>query len=99
MTESNKNIPDQRQQPNEPMTDQMYLELVEQLNDKFKDFEYLKNKLLMQNGEMKKEIITAYSLIRVLDNLISNAYEIDADIVCFSEITRGHLSHAVNSYL
>ena len=97
MTESNKNAT--LQQTVEPMTDQMYLELVEQLNDKFKDFEYLKNKLLMQNQEMKKDIITAYSLIRVLDNLINQSYEIDADIICFSEITRSQLSQVVNNYI
>ena len=75
-----------------PMSDGYYLEAMEQLNEKFKEIEYIKSKIMSQNESLKKEIMTLYGLIRVLDNMITDSYEFPNEIVCLSEIIRGHAS-------
>jgi len=74
------------------MAEGYYLDAMNQLNEKFKEIEYIKNKIMNQNESLKKELISLYGLIRVLDNMITDSYEFPSEIVCLSEIIRGHAS-------
>lgn len=82
-----------------PMNEQMYLDLVNQLKDKFDNNEYLMKRIQKQNMELKKEIVTAFGCMRILDNLIHNSYGVDGDIVSLSESLRGHLSTFVEDII
>tara|TARA_Y100000114_G_C11678414_1_gene287391 strand:- start:257 stop:550 length:294 start_codon:yes stop_codon:yes gene_type:complete len=77
----------------------MYLDAMNQLQKKFDEIEYIKAKLTIQNTELKKEVITAYGLSRVLDNLINNCFEVDMEVVCLSESLRGHLSNLIDDII
>lgn len=77
----------------------MYLEAMNQLQKKFDEIEYIKAKLTIQNTELKKEILTAYGLSRVLDNLINNCFDVDMEVVCLSESLRGHLSNVIDDII
>lgn len=86
-------------QQQKPMTEQMYIEMTQQLKDKYDEMEYLKIKLNDQNKDLKKEIITAYGMCRVMDNLIHQSYDIDSDIVSLCEALRGHLSNVIDDII
>ena len=75
-----------------PMNEGYYLDAMNQLKEKFDNNEYLMKRIQKQNMELKKEIMTAFGCMRILDNLIHNSYGVDGDIVCLSESLRGHLS-------
>lgn len=80
-------------------SEQMYLEMCDQLKKKYDEVEYIKVKLTMQNTDLKKEILTAYGLSRVLDNLINNCFDVDMEVVCLSESLRGHLSNVIDDII
>jgi len=82
-----------------PMNEQMYLDMVNQLKDKFDNNEYIMKRIQKQNIELKKEIVTAFGCMRILDNLIHNSYGADADIMLLSESLRGHLSDFVEDMI
>jgi len=80
-------------------TEAMYLDMVNQLKEKFDNNEYLMKRIQEQNTELKKEIITAYGISRILDNLINNCFDIDTEIICLSESLRGHLSTVIEDII
>ena len=82
-----------------PMTEGYYLEAMEQLKEKFDNNEYLMKRIQKQNLELKKEIVTAFGCMRILDNLIHNCYSVDGDIISLSESLRSHLSSAVEDLI
>ena len=82
-----------------PMNEGYYLDAMNQLKEKFDVNEYLMKKIQKQNLELKKEIVTAFGCMRILDNLIHNSYGVDGDIVCLSESLRGHLSDYLDNII
>jgi len=46
--------------------------------------------------ELKKEIITSYGFIRVIDNLLENLYDVPNEIIVLIECLRGHLSNIID---
>lgn len=79
------------------MSSQNYLDAMEQLNEKFKEVEYLKKKMEEQNEQLKKELITCYGCIRLIDNLIDQDEEVDLNIKMMCDILRQHLSVFFNN--
>ena len=74
------------------MLENQYLELATQLQDKFNENEKLVNRITQNNVDLKKKIMVAYSLIRIIDS----GEFIDADDTkVFIEMLRGHLSKMV----
>ena len=102
MSEKKKTEVKNEQKKNEEKkaeTEQMYLEMCDQLKKKYDEVEYMKTKLTMQNTDLKKEILTAYGISRLLDNLISNCYDVEMEVVCLSESLRGHLSNVIDDII
>ena len=82
----------EKKEEEKPMTEGYYLEAMEQLKEKYDLNEYLMKKMEMRLTEIKKELCSAYGLVRVLDNMIGKCYGVDSDIITISESLRGHLS-------
>ena len=82
----------EKKEEEKPMTEGYYLEAMEQLKEKYDLNEYLMKKMEMRLTETKKELCSAYGLVRVLDNMIGKCYGVDSDIITLSESLRGHLS-------
>jgi len=82
----------EKKEEEKPMTEQMYLDMVDQLKEKYDLNEYLMKKMEIRLTEIKKELCSAYGLVRVLDNMIGKCYGVDGDIITLSESLRGHLS-------
>tara|TARA_R100000773_G_scaffold43076_1_gene41062 strand:- start:993 stop:1313 length:321 start_codon:yes stop_codon:yes gene_type:complete len=74
------------------MLENEYLELAQQLQDKFNANERLVNRITRNNIDLKKKIMVAYSLIRIID---SGEFIDVNDTKVFIEMLRGHLSKMV----
>mgnify|MGYP003112370559 CR=1 FL=1 len=73
------------------MKDGMYLDAMNQLQKKFDENEKIIKSLKESNNELYKEVISAYGVIRLIDNYIEPdevSYEVKTLIDCL----RGHLS-------
>jgi len=69
-----------------------YLELVKQLKDKYDANEALVERISRNNINLKKHIMVAYSLTRIVDD---GDFVDPTDHKVFLEILRGHLSRVV----
>lgn len=85
--------------PEAIMTEQMYLEMVNQLKEKFDLNEYLMKKMELRVLELKKELFSSYGIIRLLDNMIHQSYNIDGDIITLCESLRTHLSTVIEELI
>ncbi len=79
------------------LNDEAMKEMADQLLEKFKDCEYLTNKLSRENIEIKKDLITLYGLIRTIDTLVEGI-SIDACINNLIEVARGIASQYVEEH-
>ena len=79
------------------LNDQAMKEMADQLMEKFKDCEYLSNKLSRENVDLKKDIMTLYGLIRSLDTLI-DGMPIDPIVSNFVDVMRGIASEYIDEY-
>ena len=79
------------------LNDQAFLEMSNQLMEKFRDNEYLTEKLMSENIELKKNLATLYGLIRSLDSLVDGA-GVDPIICNFIEVARGISSEYMNQH-
>ena len=74
------------------MNSSEYLEMANQLKEKFDENEKLVNRITQNNVELKKKIMIAYSLIRIID---SGEFIDSSDTQVFIEMLRAHLSKMV----
>ena len=77
-----------------------YLELVAQLQEKYTEIEAKMCSIERLEKIMKKELITAYGVVRLLDHLIdTNPIGYDNEIIVLVEMLRGVLSDCVDRHL
>ena len=74
------------------MSSQNYLEAMEQLNKKFKEVEDIQKKATEKKDELVKEILTIYGVVRILDNLVNNSFEVPHEVQVLTDVLRGHIS-------
>ena len=74
------------------MNSSEYLEMANQLKTKFEENEKLVNRIIENNVDLKKKIMVAYSLIRIIDY---GEFIDSSDTQVFIEMLRGHLSKIV----
>lgn len=68
-----------------------YLELCDQLKDRFEKNEIELIKFRNTNATLMKEIMTSYGMIRIIDNIAEND-EISMELKTLIECLRTHLS-------
>lgn len=82
------------------MLEQEYLEMVNQLKDKYDEITDKLDRIELQDLDMKKDLITAYGVVRMLDNLISNSHvPYDNEVVVIVEVLRGLLSNYMDRHI
>ena len=80
--------------------EQEYLEMVNQLKDKYDEITDKLDRIELQELDMKKDLITAYGVVRMLDNLISNSHiPYDNEVVTIVEVLRGLLSNCMDRHI
>lgn len=80
------------------ITDEAMKEMAEQLKEKYDEIISGNKKLLEQNVNLKKDLITLYSLLRIIDNLIDDE-DVDTSIRVIVELGRGLASTMLDHYI
>tara|TARA_R110000823_G_scaffold234646_2_gene360847 strand:- start:1328 stop:1621 length:294 start_codon:yes stop_codon:yes gene_type:complete len=77
------------------MTEGMYLEAMEQLQEKFNTFN--KKRIIIENKNkmLAKELLTCYGMVRIIDSLI-NPENTDFEIMMTIDVLRGYMSSMVD---
>ena len=78
------------------MKEGMYLDAMDQLQKKFNENEEIIEKLKQKNSSLLKDIISAYGVIRLIDNYI-DPDEISYEVKTLIDCLRGHLSDIVEN--
>ena len=77
-----------------------YLDLVKQLKDKYDEITDKLDSIERKDKELRKDFITAYGVVRILDHLIDiNPVSYDPEIVVLVESLRGFLSDSVDKHI
>tara|TARA_R110000823_G_scaffold183486_3_gene316113 strand:- start:1929 stop:2183 length:255 start_codon:yes stop_codon:yes gene_type:complete len=82
------------------MMEQDYLDMVGQLKLKYDEIEAKMNSIERLEKIMKKDLITAFGVVRLLDHLMdTSVVPYDNEIVVLVEMLRGVLSDCVDRHL
>ena len=77
-----------------------YLELCNDLKTKYDEITDKLDKIELQELQLKKDFISCYGVVRVLDNLISNSHvPYDNEILVIVEVLRGLLSNCMDRHI
>ena len=77
-----------------------YLELCNDLKNKYDEITDKLDRIELQELDMKKDLITAYGVVRMLDNLISNSHvPYDNEVVVIVEVLRGLMSNCMDRHI
>ena len=77
-----------------------YLELCNDLKTKYDEITDKLDRIELLELDMKKDLITAYGVVRMLDNLISNSHiGYDNEVVTIVEVLRGLLSNCMDRHI
>lgn len=79
----------------EPMNEGMYLEAMEQLQEKFNIFNKKRIVIENKNKLLAKELLSCYGMIRIIDSLI-NPENTDYEVMLSVDILRGYMSKLVD---
>jgi hypothetical protein len=90
MAETNKNMTDAKN-----MTEGEYLELANQLKESFDEKDKQVEILLSQNEEIKKDFISLYGMLRVLNYYADG--NVDEPILTLIESARGFASSIIDN--
>lgn len=74
------------------------LEMAEDCKQRIEEKNEELEKLKIENHELKKEIMTAYGFVRILDNLLEECI-IEREVKNISDILRTHLSNLFDKIL
>ena len=80
--------------------EQMYLDMVNQLKLKYEEITSKLESIERRDKELRKDFMTAYGTVRLLDHLISSSpVGFDDEVVIMVEVLRGFLSDCVDSHI
>ena len=78
------------------MTEQQYLEMANHLKQTYDKMEEKLLRSEIKIIDLKKELMTAYGLVRIIDNILDNLYEVPHEVVVLIECLRGNLSDSMD---
>tara|TARA_R110001599_G_scaffold149739_1_gene333745 strand:- start:829 stop:1134 length:306 start_codon:yes stop_codon:yes gene_type:complete len=82
--------------PSEEINENEYLEMSNHFKKLYDDLSEKNFSQDIKIMDLKKELITVYGFIRVIDNILDSLYEVPHEIVVLIEIIRGHLSNFID---
>ena len=82
------------------MMEQDYLDMVNQLQQKYNEVESKMETILNMEKIIKKDLLVAYGVSRLLDHLMDTSVEdYDNEIIVLVEMLRGILSDSVDRHI
>ena len=84
---------------NDNITEGQYIEMANHLKETYDKISEKLFKSEIKIMELKKEIITAYGLVRIIDNILEHLYDVPHEVVVLVECLRSHLSEVMDKEL
>ncbi len=81
------------------ITDQAMKEMADQLKAKYDEITESNRKLALQSEYLKKDLITLYSILRILDTMTNEELDIDPSFLSLIEIGRGIASSMLDMHI
>ena len=82
------------------MMEQEYLEMVQQLKDKYDEITSKLDRIEAMEMNMKKDICSTYGIVRMLDHLISTSHvPYDTEVITIIEVLRGMMSDMMDRHI
>jgi len=82
------------------MMEQDYLEMVNQLKEKYDEITAKLDKIELLELDIKKDMISCYGIVRILDHLISTSMGgYDTEVITIIEVLRGMLSDCMDKHI
>jgi hypothetical protein len=82
------------------MMEQEYLEMVQQLKEKYDTITSKLDKIELMELDIKKDMISCYGVVRILDHLISTSMVgYDNEVITIVEVLRGMLSDCMDKHI
>ena len=82
------------------MNEGQYLELVNQLKEKYDMITGKLDRIEAMDMTIKKDIMSSYGIVRMLDHLVSNSHvPYDNEIIVIIEVLRGMMSEMINRHI
>ena len=78
------------------INEQEYIEMSNHFKKLYENLSEKNFKQTIKIIELKKELITAYGFIRIIDNILDRLYEVPHEVVVLVECLRGHLSDIID---
>ena len=80
--------------------EQDYLDMVNQLKEKYDEITSKLDKVELMEIDIKKDLMTAFGVVRLLDHLISTSLVgYDNEIIVIVEVLRGLLSDCMDKHI
>tara|TARA_R110002167_G_scaffold337637_3_gene545122 strand:- start:15 stop:290 length:276 start_codon:yes stop_codon:yes gene_type:complete len=77
-----------------------YLEMANQLKEKYDEITNKLERIELMSLEIKKDFISCYGVVRLLDHLVSNSLVgYDNEIITMIEILRGSMSDCMDKHI
>ena len=86
-------------EPNVPINDGEYLEMVNHLKATYDEMAEKLFRKDMEIMDLKKDLMTAYGIIRLVDNLLERLGDVPHELTILIEVLRGELSNNIDKYL
>lgn len=90
MESKNKNLPNNEGE---------YIEMCAHLKQLYEEMELKNEKLKLEKVELQKVLLGSYGMVRVIDNLLSNIYDVPTELVVLVETLRGSLSDELDNHI
>ena len=81
------------------ITEGQYIEMANHLKETYDKISEKLFKSEIKIIELKKELMTSYGLIRVIDNILEHLYDVPHEVVVLVECLRSHLSEVMDKEL
>ena len=81
------------------MTEQQYIEMSNHLKETYDKISEKLFRSEIKIIDLKKDLITVYGLVRTIDNILDNLYEVPHVVVVLVECLRSHLSDVMDKEL
>ena len=84
---------------NVPINDGEYLEMVNHLKNTYDEISAKLFASEMELMDLKKDLMTAYGVIRLIDNLLEHIIEVPHELTVLVEVLRGELSDNIDKFI
>lgn len=90
MEDTNKNL---------PKNEGEYIDMAAHLKTLYEEMELKNEKLKLEKVELQKVLLGSYGMVRVIDNLLNNIYDVPTDLVVLIETLRSSLSDELDNHI